>query len=141
MNPPGWPGRSIPGCGCSRNIEFQGSFDAYSQIFNICNTICLVNIQIALGFQLGNTLWWVQEQKLIFKQIWVPWKLFSRISSLFTKSKYLSISENKSCLEIKFGWAPDYLKQLSGCGSERRSQGLFEYQLKKWCNKFWICEN
>ena len=38
--------------------------------------------------------------------------------------------ENKSCLEIKFVWAPAYLKQLLGCVSERQNQERFEYKKK-----------
>ena len=50
-----------------------------------------------------------------------------RTKKLYLGELNLSISENKSCLEIKFGWAPDYLKQLSWSVSEKRNQGLHKF--------------
>ena len=35
LTPPGWLGRSIPGGGYSRNIQFWGNFEANLHIFNI----------------------------------------------------------------------------------------------------------
>ena len=50
LTPPGWPGRSIPGRGYSRNIELWGKFEAHSCIFNIWKTLFCIYIQITHGF-------------------------------------------------------------------------------------------
>ena len=39
LTSPGSPGRSNPGRGNSRNIEFWGNLPAHSHIFNNCNTL------------------------------------------------------------------------------------------------------
>ena len=61
-----------------------------------------------------------------FKQTWFLQKRFLLLHCL-TKSIDLYISENESCLEIKFGWVPDHLNKLSGSASERQNQGLLKF--------------
>ena len=50
LTPLGWPGRSNPGYGYSRNIELWGNFVAHCHNITIWNNQMLVKIRIALGF-------------------------------------------------------------------------------------------
>ena len=57
LTPPGWPGRSLPCWGYSRNIEFWGSFEAQSYISIIFHTIFKINLLRALFFSFHTTPW------------------------------------------------------------------------------------
>ena len=52
----------------------------------------------------------------------MPVKTFF-FNNLIVKSVDLYISDNKSCLEIEFGWAPDYLNGLAASVQKEKTKG------------------
>ena len=118
-------------------FEFWVKCLAHSHICDLCNTLLWMYTWIALGFFFPK-----RNLKNASSNL-VPYKI--ECWSIFSFQKYKSIhfqytSKKKVFTEIKFAQTLDLLSYLSGCVSERGSQGLQEYALKKVLQRLKMCE-
>ena len=106
---------------------------AHSHIFNMCNNLCLIHFQIALGFFFLKLTLNVTETFLVLSKFYIRKIIFWIIS--FTEIEKLYNSEQKSCLKIKFRWQQGYLTHHLWSVSERKNQALSKYTFRKGVTK------